>query len=186
MSDAVSKSKSFNVLFLCTGNSCRSQMAEAIMNHLWPDRLHAFSAGSAPRPEIYPETRGVHPLALETLAEARIPARDLHCKSWDPFIAGQSELHFVFTLCDSARAEMGESCPIFPGPSLTTHWGVRDPATVQGTQAEIRAVFRQVFQILHARIMLFGNLPLATLEPSRLRDELDRIGRVTDSADQPV
>lgn len=147
------------------------------MNHQWPGRLRAYSAGSAPRPDLFPETRGVHPLALRTLADAKIPATDLHSKSWDQFIAQKDRLHFVFTLCDSAQTDMAEACPIFPGQPLTAHWGVQDPAVARGTEEEIQAVFREVFQIIQNRISLFGNLPIETLAEFSLRQRIEEIGR---------
>lgn len=159
----------YNTLFLCTGNSARSIMAEALLNHLGGNRFRAFSAGSAP-------AGAIHPLALETLKTARIPAPlDLRCKSWDEFAhAGAPVMSFVITVCDRAA---GEACPVWPGQPMTAHWGFPDPAAGQGTEAERRALFYDVFRQIRRRLELFLSLPLASLDRLALRRALDDIGR---------
>lgn len=163
----------YNVLFLCTGNSARSIMAEAILNH--KARTHkakpaftAYSAGSRPAGAVRPE-------ALKQLATSRILTAGLRSKSWEEFARpGAPDLHFVFTVCDNAAKEI---CPIYPGQPLTAHWGVSDPAAVQGTAAELERAFREAFFILDRRIGLFLSLPLATLDRLALKREVDDIGR---------
>ena len=158
----------YNVLFLCTGNSARSIMAEAILNHKGKSAFTAYSAGSHPSGRVRPE-------ALEQLKLARIPADGLRSKSWDEFARpGAPELHFVFTVCDNAAKE---TCPIWPGQPMTAHWGVPDPAAVTGEPAEIERAFRNAFFLLDRRISLFVALPLAALDPLALKKEVDRIGR---------
>jgi len=159
-----------NVLFLCTGNSARSIMAEALMNHLpiTAGKFRASSAGSHPR-------GGVDPLALETLAESHIPTEGLRSKSWDEF--GRSDApraHFVFTVCDQAAAEQ---CPVWPGQPMTAHWGVADPAAVTGSPDARRRAFRDAARILRRRIELFASLPFDTLSQLALQHRLDAIGR---------
>ncbi len=159
----------YNVLFLCTGNSARSIMAEAILNHKGKPAFTAYSAGSHPSGTVRPE-------ALEQLKDARIATDGLRSKSWDEFgRAGAPEMQFVFTVCDNAANEV---CPVWPGQPMTAHWGVPDPAAVIGEPAEIERAFRQTFFILDWRISLFLSLPLATLDRLALRNEVDRIGRV--------
>lgn len=158
----------FNVLFVCTGNSARSIMAEAIMNHKGRSNFTAYSAGSHP-------TGRIHPLALRQIESAKMPTQGLRSKSWDEFAAsGAPEIHFVFTVCDRAA---GEVCPIFTGHPLTAHWGVPDPAAIAGTSEEVERAFREAFSILDRRIMLFMSLPLARLEELVLQSEIDRIGK---------
>lgn len=168
------------VLFLCTGNSCRSQIAEAIMNHRHADRFQAFSAGSQPDLSRYPETKGVHPMALETLSAAGINKESLYSKSWDQFINGEQAVDFVFTLCDSANREMSEVCPVFPGQPISAHWGVPDPAMATGSREDIRRVFENSMQIISVRIQLFASLPLTTLEKFSLQTALNNIGHATE------
>jgi protein-tyrosine-phosphatase len=159
---------SYNVLFLCTGNSARSILAEALLNHLGKGRFKAYSAGSFP-------TGRVNPLALALLEEKRLPVEGLRSKSWDEF--GQTDspqLHFIFTVCDQAAAE---SCPIWPGHPVTAHWGIPDPAAVQGSEQQKRAAFLAAFNVLHRRISLFTSLPLHKLDALTLKQRLTEIGR---------
>jgi arsenate reductase (thioredoxin) len=158
----------YNVLFLCTGNSARSIMAEAILNRKGRPTCTAYSAGSRPAGTVRPE-------ALKQLALAHLPAAGLRSKSWDEFAQpGAPKLHFVFTVCDNAAKEM---CPIWPGQPVTAHWGVRDPAAVEGAAEEIEKAFRDAFMILDRRINLFLCLPLASLDKLAIKKELDRIGQ---------
>ena len=158
----------YNVLFLCTGNSARSIMAEAIMNFKGRPNFTAYSAGSHPTGTVRPE-------ALRQIETARMPIRGLRSKSWEEFsLADSPALDFVFTVCDKAAAEV---CPIWPGQPMTAHWGVADPAAVQGTTAEVEWAFREAFVILDRRISLFLCLPLRSLDELALKRELDNIGR---------
>jgi arsenate reductase len=158
----------YNVLFLCTGNSARSIMAEAYLNHSGAGRFKAFSAGSHP-------TGKVNPYAIEQLRAARLPAEGCRSKSWDEFAARDAPpLHFVFTVCDQAA---GEVCPIWPGQPLTAHWGVLDPAAVKGSEDEVRRAFRDVFTVLSRRISLFASLRIETLDRLKLKAKLDEIGK---------
>lgn len=158
----------YNVLFLCTGNSARSIMAEAILNHRGNPTFTAYSAGSNP-------TGAVRPEALKELENARIPIAGLRSKSWEEFARpGAPELHFVFTVCDNAAKE---TCPVWPGQPMTAHWGIPDPAAVQGDAAEIERAFRTAFVTLDRRIGLFLSLPLASLDRLALKKEVDAIGR---------
>jgi arsenate reductase (thioredoxin) len=138
-----------NVLFLCTGNSARSIMAEALLNHLAGDRFKGFSAGSFPKGQV-------HPLALETLAANHLPTGGYRSKSWDEFAApGAPTMDFIFTVCDQAAAEV---CPMWPGHPTTAHWGIPDPAAVTGSDEVRRRAFREAFLALQRRIELFANL----------------------------
>jgi len=158
----------YNVLFLCTGNSARSIMAEAIMNFKGRPNFTAYSAGSHP-------TGAVRPEALQQLKAARIPTEGLRSKSWEEFSSPDSpQLDFVFTVCDKAAAEV---CPIWPGQPMTAHWGVPDPAAVQGRAAEVERAFREAFVILDRRISLFLCLPFRSLDELALKREIDNIGR---------
>jgi arsenate reductase (thioredoxin) len=160
----------FNVLFLCTGNSARSILAEAAMNHLaiGRGRFRAFSAGSHPKADV-------HPFALELLREQHLPTAGLRSKSWDEFAApGAPVMDFVFTVCDLAAQEQ---CPYWPGQPMTAHWGVPDPAAVTGTDEEKRRAFKDAFLTLRRRIELLASLPLDKLNRLALKHELDRIGR---------
>ena len=158
----------FNVLFLCTGNSARSILAEAMLNALGKNKFKAFSAGSHP-------TRKVNPLALELLEKNRLPTQGLRSKGWNEFSRpGAPFMHFVFTVCDQAAAE---SCPVWPGQPMTAHWGVHDPAAVQGSDEDKRRAFLKAYTELHRRISLFINLPLDTLSGLALKEKLDQIGR---------
>jgi arsenate reductase len=158
----------YNVLFLCTGNSARSIMAEALLNHGGKGRFAAFSAGSHPSGQPRPE-------ALRQIVSAGMPVAGLRSKSWDEFAAtGAPHLDFVFTVCDDAAREQ---CPHWPGQPMTAHWGIADPAAVKGTPEEITRAFRDAFVILDRRIGLFLSLPLATLDRLAIKHEVDRIGR---------
>lgn len=157
----------FNVLFLCTGNSARSILAEQLMNHWGRGQFRAFSAGSHPKGRV-------HPVALELLKQMRLPTEGLRSKSWDEFAApGAPALDFVFTVCDNAA---GEVCPYWPGQPMTAHWGVEDPAAVEGTTEQWLA-FRKAFHELESRIKIFTSLPIRTLDRIRLQERLDAIGR---------
>ena len=158
----------YNVLFLCTGNSARSIMAEGIMNFKGQPQFTAYSAGSHPSGIVRPE-------ALRQLEIAHIPASGFRSKSWDEFSTPDSpKLDFVFTVCDNAANEV---CPIWPGQPMTAHWGVPDPAAVKGTEEEVRKAFRDAFFLLERRIGLFLSLPLASIDRLALKKELDNIGR---------
>jgi len=160
--------KPYNVLFLCTGNSARSIMAEAIMNHKGRVNFVAFSAGSHPSGSVRPE-------ALRQLEKAHLPIRGFRSKSWNEFAKpGAPKLDFVFTVCDNAAKEV---CPVWPGQPMTAHWGVADPAAVQGTEEQVEKAFRDAFFLLDRRISLFLSLPLATLDRLSLKKEIDKIGR---------
>jgi protein-tyrosine-phosphatase len=158
----------YNVLFLCTGNSARSILAESLLNQLGGSRFRGFSAGSFPK-------GAVHPLALELLQRLNFPTAGLRSKSWDEFaIPGAPSLDFVFTVCDNAA---GEVCPIWPGRPMTAHWGIPDPAAVEGATEEKTAAFQAAFRALEERIKSFVSLPLASLDKIRLKSQLDLIGR---------
>ena len=156
-----------NVLFLCTGNSARSILAEAILNHKAKGAFTAYSAGSHPSGTVRPE-------ALAHLAAAGLPTAGLRSKSWDEFAGPTApRMDFVFTVCDNAA---NEACPFWPGQPMTAHWGVADPAAVTGTPEEIARAYRDAFTILDRRISLFLALPLATLQQLSLQRELNQIG----------
>jgi len=162
--------RSFNVLFLCTGNSARSILAESIVNHLGAGRFKGYSAGSHPRGRV-------HPYALDQLASLGFPAAGMHSKSWDVFaVAGAPHMDFVFTVCDDAA---GEACPAWPGQPVTAHWGLPDPAAVEGSEIDKRAAFRAAFAALERRIRLFMSLPFASLDRMALQQRLDAIGTRT-------
>jgi len=158
----------YNVLFLCTGNSSRSIMAEGILNFKGRPQFTAYSAGSHPSGRVRPE-------ALKQLQLARIPTNGFRSKSWDEFANRDApKLDFVFTVCDHAAKEV---CPVWPGQPMTAHWGVPDPAAVVGTPEQIEKAFRDAFLILDRRISLFLCLPLASIDKLALKKELDSIGR---------
>lgn len=160
--------QSYNVLFLCTGNSARSILAEAIMNRLGGGRFKGYSAGSQPKGQV-------HPFAIGLLRQFNHVTDDLRSKSWDEFAkSGAPQLDFVFTVCDSAAAEV---CPIWPGQPMTAHWGVPDPAAVEGTDAEIALAFADTYGRLHNRLEIFVNLPMASLDRLTLQARLDGIGK---------
>jgi arsenate reductase (thioredoxin) len=157
----------WNVLFLCTGNSARSIMAEATLNHRGHGAFVAFSAGSHPTGKVRPE-------ALEQLRIAGIPTEGLRSKSWDEFAKPESpQMDFIFTVCDNAANEV---CPIWPGHPMTAHWGIPDPATAAGTPEQIARAFRDAYCLLDRRIQLFLSLPLSTLDRMATKREIDRIG----------
>jgi arsenate reductase len=160
--------KRYNVLFLCTGNSSRSIMAEAILNWKGRPNFLAYSAGSHPSGMVRPE-------ALRQIELARMPVQNYRSKSWDEFAKPEGpQMDFVFTVCDNAASEV---CPVWPGQPMTAHWGVADPAAVQGTPEQIERAFRDAFMILDRRISLFLSLPLSTLGQLAIKKEIDRIGR---------
>jgi len=157
----------FNVLFLCTGNSARSIIAEAILNHHANGRFVGYSAGSRPK-------GSVHPLALHCLRAQGLPVESLRSKSWEEFASPDAPvMHFVITVCDNAAAEI---CPVWPGHPVTAHWGVADPAAVEGGDEATRAAFRHAFQSLRHRIELFTSLPISTLERQALSEDMQAIG----------
>ena len=159
----------FNVLFLCTGNSARSILAEAILNHAGKGRFRAFSAGSHPGGKV-------NPFAIELLANQGLAVSDLRSKSWDEFaVPGAPHLDFVFTVCDNAA---GEVCPVWPGQPMTAHWGIEDPAAVEGSDEDKRRAFSKAFTEMNRRISLFTSLPLAKLDAMAIKRELDKIGRM--------
>jgi len=164
--------KLYNVLFLCTGNSTRSILAEAILNRSGHGRFRAFSAGSLPKGEA-------HPFALELLQKLNHPTADLRSKSWDEFAAADApQMDFVLTVCDNAA---GEVCPVWPGQPMTAHWGVPDPAAVEGGEAQRRLAFADTYRMLSNRIDIFVNLPVARLDRLTLQRRLDRIGAPHDT-----
>jgi protein-tyrosine-phosphatase len=157
----------FNVLFLCTGNSARSIMAEALLNFWGRGRFQGFSAGSHPKGEV-------HPLALEVLRRNRIPTPNARSKSWDEFATPDAPpLDFVFTVCDNAAREV---CPVWPGQPMTAHWGIHDPATVEGTDEDKIRAFNKAFRELDARLKIFTSLRLDLLDRLALQRQLDAIG----------
>ncbi len=157
----------YNVLFICTGNSARSILAESLLNHLGRGRFIAHSAGSHPKGEV-------HPLALQTLKSMRLNAEGFRSKSWDEFCAVDApRMDFVFTVCDQAA---GEICPVWPGQPMTAHWGVEDPAAVEGSEAQKLEAFRQAARLLKRRIELFVALPVQKLDTLTLKKELHAIG----------
>lgn len=161
----------FNALFLCTGNSARSIMAESILTSLGSERFVAYSAGSRPTGTVRPE-------AIAILEHMRLPTAHVRSKSWEEFATPDApRLDFVFTVCDSAAAE---TCPVWPGQPITAHWGVPDPAGVEGSEEERMQAHREAFFTLLKRIQLFLNLPLASLDRMSLQQRLDRIGRDED------
>lgn len=161
--------KVYNVLFLCTGNSARSIMAEALLNARGRGHFRAYSAGSHPK-------GAVHPLALDLIRENRMPVDGLRSKNWDEFAQpGAPRMDFVFTVCDNAA---GEVCPVWPGQPMTAHWGIPDPAAVEGSDQEKRKAFLTTFTQLGARISLLINLPFASLDRLSLKSKLDEIGKM--------
>ncbi|MGA7914080.1 MAG: arsenate reductase ArsC [Candidatus Acidiferrales bacterium] len=158
----------YNVLFLCTGNSARSVMAEAILNRKGRPTFTAYSAGSHPSGRVRDE-------ALKQIASAQLPVDGLHSKSWDEFaMPGAPPMDFVFTVCDNAARE---ACPLWPGQPMTAHWGVPDPASVAGTPEQIERAFREAFLMLDRRISLFLALPLSSLDLLAIKKAIDRIGQ---------
>src|SRR5690242_12341831 len=158
----------WNILFLCTGNSARSVMAEALLNHIAGDRFRAYSAGSHP-------TGRVNPLAVELLRGEGIATQGFRSKSWEEFAKpGAPAMDFILTVCNNAA---GETCPIWPGKPVTAHWGVADPAAVEGDEGAKRAAFREAAEILRRRIERLASLPLATLDAASIQARLREIGK---------
>lgn len=158
----------YNVLFLCTGNSARSILAEQLLNHWGAGVFRAYSAGSHPQ-------GAVNPIALELLRHMKLPTAGLRSKSWDELaVPNAPRLDFVFTVCDRAAAEV---CPVWPGQPMTAHWGVADPAAVEGPETQRWLAFRRAFRELENRIKIFTNLPIRSLDRLKLQERLDAIGR---------
>ena len=172
--------KTYNVLFLCTGNSARSIIGEAVLNHIGGNVFRGFSAGSTPKGKI-------HPMSLQVLAAAGMSTEGLRSKAWDEFaVPGAPSMDFIFTVCDNAA---GEACPVWPGQPMTAHWGVEDPAAVEGPDFRQRVAFEETLRLLRNRIGVFVNLPLASLDRMALRSELRGIGGMEGStarADTPA
>jgi protein-tyrosine-phosphatase len=165
----------YSVLFLCTGNSARSILAEALLNQRGGGKFKGFSAGSHPKGQV-------HPIALELLERLNFPTEGLRSKSWDEFVQpGATPLDFVFTVCDNAAGEM---CPYWPGQPMTAHWGIPDPAAAEGTDTQKWAAFRNAFRQLDNRIKIFTSLPLDSLERIKLQESLDAIGKTAPVADE--
>ena len=157
----------YNVLFLCTGNSVRSIMAEAILNAKGQPVFTAYSAGSHPRGVVSPE-------ALKQISRAHLPTDSLRSKSWEEFRKpGAPKMNFVFTVCHSAAQE---TCPVWPGQPMTAHWGVADPGAIQGAREQVERAFRDTYLLLERRISLFLSLPLASLDKMAIQNEINRIG----------
>jgi arsenate reductase len=170
---AASQQTPFNVLFLCTGNSARSIIAEAVLNSAGQGHFHAFSAGSHPKGRV-------HPYTLDLLRKMHFDVSGARSKSWLKFAQpGAPTLDFVFTVCDNAA---GESCPVWPGQPVTAHWGVPDPAAATGNEAEIRYAFADTLRMLTNRINIFVSLPLDKLDKLSLQKRLDAIGKTKDTA----
>lgn len=160
--------RSYNVLFLCTGNSARSILAESLLNSLGKGRFRGFSAGSFPKGQV-------HPLALELLKRMDLPSEDLRSKSWDEFAKPDApQMDFIVTVCDNAA---GEVCPLWPGQPVTAHWGFPDPAAVQGTDEVKRAAFASTLRQIRHRVQLFLSLPLETLDRMAIENRMKAIGR---------
>jgi len=158
----------YNVLFLCTGNSARSILAESLVNQIGGDRFRGFSAGSFPKGEV-------HPMALALLKEMKLPTEGLRSKSWDEFAApGAPPLDFIFTVCDNAA---GEVCPVWPGKPISAHWGLPDPAAVEGSGSEQRLAFEATLAALEKRIRALVGLPIEFIDRTGLKQHLDKIGR---------
>lgn len=162
----------YNVLFLCTGNSARSIMAEAILNRVGQGRFRAFSAGSHPKGRV-------HPYTLDLLTKLHYDVSGARSKNWREFEGpGAPKLDFVFTVCDDAA---GEVCPIWPGQPMTAHWGISDPAGAQGTEAEVRLAFADALRMLSNRINIFVSLPMKSIDQLTLQRRLDEIGKTKDA-----
>ncbi|HUC11804.1 MAG TPA: arsenate reductase ArsC [Stellaceae bacterium] len=165
----MSAARVYNVLFLCTGNSARSILAEVLIEHWGRGRFNGYSAGSFPK-------GAVHPLALEELERHHLPTTGLRSKSWSEFAChGAPVMDFVFTVCDQAA---GEACPVWPGNPVTAHWGVPDPAAVEGTEAEQHRAFRTAYLVLENRIKIFVALPIERLDRLVIKRQVDDIGRL--------
>ncbi len=170
--------QAYNVLFLCTGNSARSILAESLVNHWGRGKFRGFSAGSFPKGQV-------HPMAMALLQRMNLPTTGLRSKSWDEFAApgappGAPPVDFIFTVCDNAA---GEVCPVWPGKPMTAHWGIADPAAVSGTDAEKSFAFRKALKELETRIKLFVELPIASLDRMKLQETLHAIGQQPPAAD---
>ena len=166
--DTQKREAPFNVLFLCTGNSARSIMAEAILNRLGAGKFRAYSAGSLPAGQVNPNT-------VRLLKSLNYRTEDFRSKSWDEFAAPDApKLDFIFTVCDSAAAEV---CPVWPGQPMTAHWGIADPAKAEGSDAMIGYAFDEAYRLLNNRIAIFTALPVASLDRLSLQRKLDEIGR---------
>lgn len=164
------RSRPYHVLFLCTGNSARSVLAESLMNHHGGGRWIGFSAGSFPKGQV-------HPIALALLESLQLPTAGLRSKSWNEFAAPNAPpLDFIFTVCDNAA---GEVCPVWPGQPVSAHWGIPDPAAVEGSEAEKWAAFREAFQAMQKRILRLLSVPVAALGPIELQAALNDIGRTS-------
>jgi protein-tyrosine-phosphatase len=167
----------FNVLFLCTGNSARSIIAEAILNKAGRGQFNAYSAGSQPKGAPHPQT-------IALLSSLSYETDRLRSKSWNEFAqAGAPQLDFIFTVCDNAA---GETCPFWPGQPMTAHWGVPDPAAATGSAAEIALAFRETYRMLHRRIDAFTALPVRSLDEMSLQDKLQEIGRMEGATGKPL
>lgn len=166
----------YNVLFLCTGNSARSILAESILNHESDGRFRAYSAGSQPKGEV-------HPFSVELLRGLGHDTGYFRSKNWDEFTKpGAPEIDFIFTVCDNAA---GESCPVWPGKPMTAHWGIPDPAAAEGTDAEKHLAFADAYRMLKNRIDLFKSLPLVSIDQMTLKSRLAEIGRNAEKRDTP-
>ena len=164
--------RTFNVLFLCTGNSARSILGEALLNHVGGDRFRAYSAGSHPKGQV-------HPMTLEVLTDAGISTDGLRSKAWDEFaVADAPKMDFVFTVCDQAA---GEACPLWPGQPMSAHWGIEDPAAAEGSEFQRRAAFEDALSYMRNRIAAFTNLPLTSIDRLTLTSRLRGIGAMDGS-----
>ena len=162
----------YNVLFLCTGNSARSILAKVLINRWGQGKFKGFSAGSHPKGQV-------HPLALELLQSWGLPTESLRSKSWDEFATpGAPHFDFVITVCDNAA---GEACPVWPGMPITAHWGIPDPAAVEGTEIEKKFAFSQAYKAMDRRIKLFLSLPISSIDQLRIKDRMDAIGNMNDA-----
>jgi arsenate reductase len=160
--------RTYNILFLCTGNSARSILAESLLNHWGKDKFRAFSAGSFPKGQV-------HPMAIELLKRMNLPAEGFRSKSWDEFASpGAPPIDFILTVCDNAA---GEVCPVWPGKPMTAHWGIADPAAIEGTEAEKAFAFRKALKELETRIKLFTSLPIGSLDAMTMQTKLREIGK---------
>ena len=172
----MSDDRVYNVLFLCTGNSARSIIGEAVLNHVGGGRFRAYSAGSTPK-------GGVNPMTLEVLQAAGIPTEGLRSKAWDEFAApGAPKMDFVFTVCDNAA---GEACPVWPGQPMTAHWGIEDPAAAGGPEFRKRAAFEDALRFMRNRIGAFVNLPLSSIDRLALQSRLAGIGAMEGTTSRP-
>jgi arsenate reductase len=167
-----------NILFLCTGNSCRSQMAESILRKKGND-FRAYSAGSKPNISKFPDTKGVHPLALKTLEKNGFPTDNLESKSWDNFIKDQEMFDVVITLCDSAFDELkSDTCPFWPGEAARAHWGLFDPDKVEGDEKFVESKFQEAFDIINKRVDALLELDFDVMDPRNKTRKLNEIGAI--------